>query len=152
MSSLSRRDAAGSAARPHADARSGVAANAAQAERHPMATATTYQLVIEVARPVRCAIGRLGAFTFPAGRYVYTGSARRNLEARIARHLRAHKTLHWHIDYLLAAPGVRIVAVIHSRRPECALNRAGRGRIVAPGFGASDCRAGCGAHLKHLGT
>jgi Uri superfamily endonuclease len=111
----------------------------------------TYQLHIDVAGAVRCPIGRLGAFDFPPGRYVYTGSARRGLEARIARHLRSDKVLHWHIDYLLAAPGVRIVAVARSRRAECALNRAVPGRLVAAGFGASDCNAGCGAHLKYLG-
>ena len=111
----------------------------------------TYQLQIEVARPVSCAIGRLGTFDFPAGRYVYTGSAKRALEARIARHLRHHKTLRWHIDYLLAAPGVRVTGVVRSRRAECAENRTVRGSIPAPGFGASDCRAGCGAHLRHLG-
>jgi Uri superfamily endonuclease len=111
----------------------------------------TYQLEIDVAQPVRCAIGRLGEFDFPAGRYVYTGSAKRAFEARIARHLRRDKTLRWHIDYLLAAPGVRVVGVVRSRRGECALNRAVRGSVPVPGFGASDCRAGCGAHLKRLG-
>jgi Uri superfamily endonuclease len=111
----------------------------------------TYQLVIEVTRPLRCAVGRLGKFEFPPGRYVYTGSAKRNLDARIARHLRRDKALRWHIDYLLAASGVRIVEVVRSRRSECRLNRAGRGRVLCVGFGASDCRAGCGAHLKYLG-
>ncbi len=111
----------------------------------------SYQLLIEVARPLRRAIGALGKVAFPAGRYVYTGSARRNLDARIARHLRREKTLRWHIDYLLASDGVRVVDVIRSRRGECALNRTVRGRIVAAGFGASDCRAHCGAHLKYLG-
>lgn len=110
-----------------------------------------YQLFIEVARDVDVTIGRLGRFRFAAGRYVYTGSARRNLEARIARHLSAHKTLRWHIDYLLAAPGVRVTNVRRSRRAECALNRSVRGSVPVPGFGASDCRAGCGAHLKYLG-
>ena len=81
---------------------------------------------------------------------MYTGSAKRNIEARIARHLRAEKALRWHIDYLLKAPGVRILEVKRSRRAECALNRAVRGRIPVAGFGASDCRAGCGAHLKYL--
>ena len=117
-----------------------------------MPEATSYQLLIDVAQPLRCTIGRLGEFDFPAGRYAYTGSAKRNPDARIARHLRSDKRLHWHIDYLLAAPGVRVVAVERSRRDECALNRAVRGRIVVSGFGASDCRAGCGAHLKYLGT
>jgi len=100
---------------------------------------------------MRCTIGRLGEFDIPAGRYLYSGSARRGLEARIARHLRRQKRLRWHIDYLLRAPGVRVVGVIRSRRGECALNRSARGRVVVAGFGASDCRARCGAHLKYLG-
>jgi Uri superfamily endonuclease len=113
---------------------------------------SSYQLVIAVARPVRCAVGRLGVFEFPAGRYVYTGSAKRNFEARIARHLRQEKALRWHIDFLLAAPGVHVIRVVRSRRDECVLHRAGRGRVIVPGFGASDCHEGCGAHLKYLGT
>lgn len=58
--------------------------------------------------------------------------------------------MRWHADYLLTAPGVRVVEVRRSTRPECVVNRATRGRIVAPGFGASDCVAGCGAHLKRV--
>ncbi len=112
---------------------------------------TSYQLLIDVSQPLRCMVGRLGEFDFPAGRYVYTGSAKRNLDARIARHIRREKALRWHIDYLLTAPGVRVVEVVRSRRGECVLNRAGRGRILVVGFGASDCRADCGAHLKYLG-
>lgn len=108
----------------------------------------TYQLVIRVSAPVVVAAGRLGSFRFPAGTYLYTGSARRNLEARVARHLRSDKTLRWHIDYLLAAPGVAVLEVRRSATPECALNQAVAGEIVAPGFGATDCRRGCGSHLK----
>lgn len=111
---------------------------------------TTYQLLIDVARPVRIVVGRLGEFDFPAGRYLYTGSAKRNFEARVARHLRREKALRWHIDYLLTAPSVTVLEVKRSRRGECALNRAVKGEIPVPGFGASDCRAGCGSHLKRL--
>lgn len=111
----------------------------------------TYQLLIEVAHPLRQAIGALGVHDFPAGRYTYTGSAKRAFEARIARHLRAEKALRWHIDHLLTAPGVRVLAVRRSRVPECRLNRSSPGTVTVPGFGASDCRAGCGAHLKYLG-
>jgi len=111
----------------------------------------SYQLHLELTQPLRCMVGRLGEFEFAAGRYCYTGSARRGIDARIARHLRAHKALHWHIDYLLGAPGVRITRVLRSSRDECALNQATRGVIVVPGFGATDCRHGCGAHLKYLG-
>jgi len=101
---------------------------------------------------VRVSIGRLGEFDFPAGDYVYTGSARRNLEARIARHLRRDKRLRWHIDYLLMAPGVTVGAVRRSAVAECALNHATVGAVLLPGFGASDCRQGCGSHLKFLGA
>ena len=116
-----------------------------------MRSETAYQLVIDVSHPLHCVIGRLGEFDFPAGRYVYTGSARRNLDARVERHIRHDKTLHWHIDYLLTSPGVRVVKVKRSRRAECALNRACPGRALVVGFGASDCCADCGAHLKYLG-
>lgn len=101
---------------------------------------------------MRVCIGRLGEFDFPAGDYVYTGSARRNLEARIARHLRRDKRLRWHIDYLLAAPGVTVGEVRRSDVAECVLNQATAGRVPVPGFGASDCRQGCGSHLKFLGS
>jgi Uri superfamily endonuclease len=110
----------------------------------------TYQLRIEVRKPLRLQVGRLGRFDFPAGIYIYTGSAKRNLEARIARHLRREKTLRWHIDYLLTAAGVSVTAVQRSRRDECRWNRATKGEIVVPGFGASDCAAGCGSHLKRV--
>ena len=111
----------------------------------------TYQLAIELRRSIELQIGRLGRFRFPAGRYVYTGSARRNIEARIARHLRSEKRMHWHIDWLLAAPGVKVLAVRRSDEPECPLNQQAGGTIVAPGFGASDCRSGCGSHLRYFG-
>jgi Uri superfamily endonuclease len=116
-----------------------------------MTAPCTYQLQISLTQPVRCVVGRLGAFDFPAGRYSYTGSAKRGFEARVARHLRAEKTLRWHIDYLLGAPGVQVTHVVRSTRAECRLNQATRGVVVVPGFGASDCGAGCGAHLKYLG-
>ena len=112
--------------------------------------ATAYQLTIEVAKPVQVQVGRLGTFVFPAGRYIYTGSAKRSFEARIARHLRKEKSLRWHIDYLLAASGVRVVAVKRSRQDECALNQKVRGTMVVPAFGASDCRNGCGSHLRYI--
>lgn len=111
----------------------------------------TYQLHIRLPHPLCLAIGRLGTFDFPAGDYVYTGSASRNLEARIARHLRPDKRPHWHIDYLLAAPGVTVLAVTHSATGECALNQATPGSAPVPRFGATDCRLGCGSHLKYLG-
>lgn len=110
----------------------------------------SYQLHISVGHPLNLTIGRLGHFSFPAGKYIYTGSARRHLEARIARHLRHKKILRWHIDWLLTAPGVRIVAVTRSKFKECALNQRTAGRTLVPGFGASDCCMRCNSHLRFV--
>ena len=112
--------------------------------------ARTYQLRITVCAPVRVTVGRLGCFDFPAGDYCYTGSAVRNIEARIRRHQSKLKKMHWHIDYLLAAPGVVLREVLRHAAPECEVNRQVAGKIPVRGFGASDCRAGCISHLKLL--
>lgn len=113
---------------------------------------TTYQLHIVVRKAVQIQIGALGLFGFPPGRYVYTGSARKNLEARIARHRNADKKLRWHIDYLLSHPDVYITRVDTSIEDECTWNQAVGGGVVVPRFGASDCRAGCRSHLRYLGS
>lgn len=112
----------------------------------------TYQLHIHLGHEQSLTIGRLGRFTFPAGEYVYTGSARRNIHARLARHCRSKKKLRWHIDYLLAAEGCEVVGTETFTTPECQLNRSTGGEIVAPGFGASDCSSDCGSHLKYTGN
>jgi Uri superfamily endonuclease len=112
----------------------------------------TYQLYITVDRRVGITVGRLGPVTFPPGRYVYTGSAKRNMVDRVARHFRREKRVRWHIDYLLAAPGVRITNVRYFTQSECRANRQIAGKVTVPGFGASDCGNGCGGHLKYLGA
>lgn len=116
-----------------------------------------YQLHVRVSAAISVTIGRLGRFRFPAGRYVYTGRASRGLLPRVCRHVRGARRRHWHIDYLLAAPGVRIERVVlASANPddECLCNRrvARGGDAPAPGLGASDCRAGCKAHLWRVGS
>ncbi len=110
----------------------------------------SYQLHIRLHKDIRIVAGALGSCNFTAGDYVYTGSARRNLAARVRRHLSNTKKLHWHIDYLLAASGVEITAVKTSSIPECHWNQQLRGEIPVPGFGASDCRKHCGGHLKRV--
>ena len=94
-------------------------------------------------------MGRLGTFEFPAGLYLYCGSALNGLEARIRRHLRRDKKHHWHIDYLSAqSTMLEVWWVVGEERQEClwASAIAGQqGEIVAPGFGSSDCR--CPTHL-----
>ena len=63
----------------------------------------TYALVLHLECTEEITVGKLGMFTFPAGYYLYVGSALGpgGLEARLARHRRRGKKLRWHIDYLL---------------------------------------------------
>ncbi len=108
----------------------------------------SYLLILRLPRRARIEIGGLGWISFPAGFYLYTGSARRSLAARMARHLRKRKNLFWHIDYLTD----------RCDRPLCLPVRTGADleheiaaklREIADwsvaGFGASDCR--CETHL-----
>jgi len=111
----------------------------------------TYQLHITLQQMQRVRVGRLAEFLFPAGHYLYTGSARRHLTARVQRHLSQQKKRRWHIDYLLMASDVRITAVGLFSEAECYCNQQVGGEILLAGFGASDCRAQCGSHLKYLG-
>lgn len=112
---------------------------------------TTYQLWVRLARPVRVVVGRFAVFDFPAGDYSYTGSARRNLAARLRRHCSSDKRLRWHIDYLLAADGAEVLASRTTAESECQFNARQAGQVLLPGFGSSDCQAGCGSHLKYRG-
>ena len=112
----------------------------------------SYQLIIKLSQESRIKVGRLGEFHFPAGWYIYTGSARRNVSARIKRHSSKVKKLRWHIDYLLASPYSEIVEIKKSLIPECELNQGTPGIVIIKGFGASDCKNKCKSHLKYLGT
>ncbi|MEA3332758.1 MAG: GIY-YIG nuclease family protein [Pseudomonadota bacterium] len=110
----------------------------------------SYSLFINIEKNQTITVGRFGSFLFIPGSYIYSGSARRNLLARVNRHLRQEKKLRWHIDYLLNAPTVDIIKVLVSTISECELVAAGGGTVLVPGFGASDCRSGCGSHLRIL--
>jgi Uri superfamily endonuclease len=93
-------------------------------------------------------VGKLGRFSFPAGDYIYTGSAKKNMDQRIQRHLKQNKKKHWHIDYLFASKECTIQEIIKSNIAECTLNQSTSGKIIVPAFGSSDCYAGCISHLK----
>jgi Uri superfamily endonuclease len=110
-----------------------------------------YQLHILVEERVEISVGSLGTFKLSPGLYIYTGSAKKNIAARISRHLSAKKKLKWHIDFLLAHPRVRIIDVKLLDMDECAANQDLNGQIPIPRFGATDCRSGCGSHLKYIG-
>ncbi len=114
-----------------------------------------YLLACSLASPQRLSVGALGIFGFPAGLYVYCGSAlgAGGIRARAGRHLRCGASVRWHIDFLLRLARLREVWVREdTRRLEClwagALAASGLCECPAPRFGASDCR--CPAHLWRL--
>jgi Uri superfamily endonuclease len=121
-----------------------------------------YVLELYLAQALVIQIGRLGEFNFPAGAYLYFGSAcgPGGLCARLSRHLlpaASHRS-HWHIDFLRVAAEVRALGYLadlcpdqSAQRLECLWSQAAArlpgSSVPAPGFGASDCRSGCPAHL-----
>jgi len=116
-----------------------------------------YILILRLETPLTFQAGRLGRVALTAGCYAYVGSARGpgGLRARLARHLRPQKRLHWHIDYLTQRAAVTKIHWQVADEPlECRwaqrLLRLPGASAPAPGFGSSDCRAGCPSHLIRL--
>jgi Uri superfamily endonuclease len=117
----------------------------------------TYVLVFRLNRAIRLDAGALEPCELTPGTYVYVGSAHGagGLRARVLRHCRAGKPMRWHVDYLTARQlPMMVVWEASDLRHECEwvhrlLQVAG---ACAPiqGFGSSDCRAGCLAHLLKL--
>ncbi|RKY01301.1 MAG: GIY-YIG nuclease family protein [Spirochaetes bacterium] len=90
---------------------------------------------------------------FERGYYVYVGSAMKNLDARVKRHISKKKRMKWHIDYLLKHVKILDVSRIHTtRRLECVLNKSisRLGSVLINGFGSSDCK--CVSHLHYFRT
>ena len=109
----------------------------------------SYLLILKLNRKMNLEFGRKeNRQAFPAGYYVYVGSAMKNLTQRLERHRRLRKNKFWHIDYLReASEFIAALPVRSSEDLECQI--AERMRAVAdwaiPGFGASDCA--CPGHL-----
>ncbi len=106
----------------------------------------TYALFVRVVDPITVEIGGLRMFLSP-GVYVYVGSAGGpgGLRARVARHFKRYKRIHWHIDRLTTAEGVVVEEVCYvvgpygpliEARVSACMERAGFSPI--PRFGASD--------------
>ena len=113
-----------------------------------------YLLLLELERKETVTVGSLGARDFPAGWYIYVGSAKKNLTKRLERHLRKRKNFHWHIDYLRSkASQARGIPIRTQEEGECQL-ASEMGEIFPAsellrnsltGFGCSDCS--CETHL-----
>ncbi len=122
-----------------------------------MTNSGAYQITFELTADLELKIGHLGLCRFKTGKYIYTGSAMKNLSQRVSRHLSSNKKIRWHIDYLLSDKNCRILnaALFHSdNREECELNlktiKELGASVPVKGFGSSDCR-NCESHLIYLG-
>jgi Uri superfamily endonuclease len=121
-----------------------------------MSAGGTYALLLRMDAPQTVRVGALGTFEFPPGWYLYVGSAHGpgGLAARTAYHQRTDKKrFHWHIDYLRAVAALAEVwSHTGPERLECPWAAAAAAlpgaTIVAPRFGASDCR--CPSHLFYF--
>jgi len=113
----------------------------------------TYILLLRAETAFRPNHAAMEKHTFPKGWYTYQGSAQRGLEQRVARHFKREKPSRWHVDGVTTHPMVRPIGAVALGGvwSECkaTMEMGGRWGLVAPvrGFGASDCRHGCPAHL-----
>ena len=111
-----------------------------------------YVIVIQINRDTNMKIGALGKLSFTKGQYAYVGSAQKNLQKRIKRHLRKQKHIFWHLDYLLDNPASKPAKIFFkqaSKTEECRIAQeiSARNEAVA-GFGCSDCS--CKSHLFRI--
>jgi len=110
-----------------------------------------YALVIDLPKDAVLPIARLNDPVLTVGRYVYAGSANGpgGLRARLLRHLKAEKSIRWHIDYLTAMSGVYELAALPGVT-ECeivkVLSAIERTDFPCLGFGSSDCKT-CQSHF-----
>ncbi len=116
--------------------------------------AGSYGLLIQIPSLTRIGIARRPPADLPPGLYLYAGSANGpgGIRARVRRHLKKVKPLHWHVDRLTNVFGIGAVVAFPGGR-ECGLVKAARAwkgtTVPVPGFGSSDCRS-CPAHLVRL--
>ncbi len=113
----------------------------------------TYVFLLHNKTPIAVRVGRLREIRFEPGYYLYVGSAfgPGGVRARVLRHCRRQKSLHWHIDYLSAATTPLGAWYCHAATPLehdwAGLLQAMDGLLPILGFGCSDCQ--CVSHLFH---
>ncbi len=119
----------------------------------------TYLLEIFAKKDFTIEAKKFKDLTFPKGYYYYSGSAQKNYEHRLLRHIKPYKTIHWHIDHLTTIKSNKINKLfLFENAPkefEC--------KIVQDlislfglsekfhGFGNGDCKT-CGTHLLYSET
>lgn len=113
-----------------------------------------YAVFLEIPEKKAIQIGKLGIFEFPKGTYIYVGSAKRNIKARINRHIKKEKPFRWHFDYLRPHGNILTVETFDGSIDECSrckqIKEQYQAKEIIPGFGSSDCK--CPAHLLYTPT
>lgn len=112
----------------------------------------TYILHMHLPTHAHLVIGRLGAYDFAEGWYLYVGSAfgTGGLRGRLKHHLAPVTRPHWHVDYLRQVAPVYVVwclasETIYEHAWAQVLRNMDGGHVPVSRFGASDCR--CETHL-----
>ncbi len=112
----------------------------------------SYALIIKVTKRVSLKPDK--PWTIEPGIYIYAGRASRGLSARIARHKKRIKPIHWHIDRLTTHQSATVKNVLilpDHPEEECAIIRVlmniKTSAVPHANFGSSDCREACPAHL-----
>jgi len=107
-----------------------------------------YILLINLKKPQKIKVGKLGEISFESGYYIYVGSAQNSLKNRLERHRSRSKKLFWHIDYFLNS-GTEIEKIFVKEGPksmECEMARfISKNARGIPKFGSSDCK--CDSHF-----
>jgi len=98
----------------------------------------TYVLHMKLPKERRITIGKAGQYIFEPGHYFYIGSARNNLDNRIARHHRKTKKKFWHIDYLLEHTKINTTYTSHLTEDQLVRIFEIVCQVPIKGFGASD--------------
>lgn len=118
--------------------------------RRKTAVKGVYVLAISVNKSLNVKVCSRKNFSLEKGFYAYVGSAQKGLEKRLVRHFgKVDKKPFWHIDYLLAMDGVRVIKAFYKKAGKSEECRTARSlNVVAfpvKGFGCSDCK--CVSHL-----
>ncbi|MFB0560832.1 MAG: DUF123 domain-containing protein [Candidatus Lokiarchaeia archaeon] len=118
-----------------------------------------YSLLIELPVETQIQVGKLGRINFPAGFYIYTGSAMgkgaSSLKGRMLRHLSDKKKNFWHIDYFLSNKSSKVMAIVsagtmENKEHDVVKALKENAKVVYKKFGASDCKRKCTSHLLYI--
>ena len=121
----------------------------------PIPASGAYALILRATKRIDCKPEK--PWVLKPGTYIYAGRATRGLPARLARHKKRTKPVHWHIDHLTVRQTVAIENILLiPAKPnlECTIVRIllEQTGVTVPvhRFGSSDCRQGCPAHLLQI--